>query len=127
MFRWNSRVSALSIRKARSFAKRRLPAIPTALLAWFSALGLPLSRIGLEAGPLSQWLYAGLAKAGFAVELIETRHVRDAFKAIAAKMGQSVERRRCYPVRRMRCKAAGRAWQLRGFAAGTELDAVVTE
>ena len=49
---------------------------PDALMAWFSDLDISLSRIGLEAGPLSQWLYAGLAKAGFTVELIETRHVR---------------------------------------------------
>ena len=43
------------------------------------------SRIGLEAGPLSQWLYAGLKAAGLAVELLETRHVRDAFKAMPVK------------------------------------------
>ena len=58
---------------------------PDALIAWFSGLDLPLSRIGLEAGPLSQWLYAGLNNAGFAVELLETRHVRDAFKAMPIK------------------------------------------
>ena len=58
---------------------------PDALIAWFSDLDLELSRIGLEAGPLSQWLYRGLAKAGFAVELLETRHVRDAFKAMPIK------------------------------------------
>ena len=46
---------------------------------------LPLARIGLEAGPLSQWLYAGLREAGLAVELLETRHVRDAFKAMPVK------------------------------------------
>lgn len=46
---------------------------PDALIGWLSDLGLALSRIGLEAGPLSQWLYAGLAKAGFDVELIETQ------------------------------------------------------
>ncbi len=34
---------------------------------------------------MSQWLYAGLEEAGFAVELLETRHVRDAFKAMAVK------------------------------------------
>ena len=39
----------------------------------------------MEAGPLSQRLYAGLAEAGFADELIETRHVRDAFKAMPVK------------------------------------------
>jgi hypothetical protein len=39
----------------------------------------------LEAGPLSQWLYAGMRDAGLAVELLETRHVRDAFKAMPVK------------------------------------------
>jgi transposase len=58
---------------------------PEALIAWFGRLGLRLERIGLEAGPLSQWLYAGLRQAGQAVELLETRHVRDAFKAMPVK------------------------------------------
>lgn len=58
---------------------------PEALIAWFSALGLRLERIGLEAGPLSQWLYAAMRQAGLAVELLETRHVRDAFKAMTVK------------------------------------------
>ena len=31
---------------------------PEELIGWFGALGLALERIGLEAGPLSQWLYA---------------------------------------------------------------------
>jgi transposase len=44
-----------------------------------------MERIGLEAGPLSQWLHAGLAKAGLFVELIETRHVRAAFKTMSVK------------------------------------------
>jgi transposase len=58
---------------------------PEALIAWFKALPFPLARVGLEAGPLSQWLYAGLKQAGFAVELLETRHVRDAFKSMPVK------------------------------------------
>jgi len=58
---------------------------PEALIAWFKALPFALARIGLEAGPLSQWLYAGLKEAGFAVELLETRHVRDAFRAMPVK------------------------------------------
>jgi len=58
---------------------------PESLIAWFGALGFGLARIGLEAGPLSQWLFAGLRKAGLAVELLETRHVRDAFKAMPVK------------------------------------------
>jgi transposase len=58
---------------------------PAALIAWFGGLGLAVERIGLEAGPLSQWLYASLKGAGLAVELIETRHVRAAFKAMPVK------------------------------------------
>jgi transposase len=58
---------------------------PEALIGWFGSLGLGLTRIGLEAGPLSQWLYAGMKQAGLAVELLETRHVRDAFKAMPVK------------------------------------------
>uniref|UniRef100_UPI0035E3EB1F hypothetical protein n=1 Tax=Sinorhizobium psoraleae TaxID=520838 RepID=UPI0035E3EB1F len=54
---------------------------PDALIAWFGAHGVAMERIGLEAGPLSQWLHAGMVKAGLCVELIETRHVRAAFRA----------------------------------------------
>ena len=58
---------------------------PDALIAWFGRLAVEVSRIGLEAGPLSQWLYAGMREAGLQVELLETRHVRDAFKAMPVK------------------------------------------
>ena len=58
---------------------------PEALIGWFGSLGFGLARIGLEAGPLSQWLYAAMKQAGLAVELLETRHVRDAFKAMPVK------------------------------------------
>jgi transposase len=58
---------------------------PSALIGWFHSLGYDLARIGLEAGPLSQWLYAAMKQAGLAVELLETRHVSDAFKAMPVK------------------------------------------
>jgi transposase len=58
---------------------------PEVLIGWFRGLGLAITRIGLEAGPLSQWLYAGMWERGLAVELLETRHVRDAFKAMPVK------------------------------------------
>jgi transposase len=58
---------------------------PEALIAWFRSVGFAAERIGLEAGPLSQWLYAAMKQAGLAVELLETRHVRDAFKAMPVK------------------------------------------
>src|ERR1700730_13534307 len=58
---------------------------PEILIGWFRDLGLAMTRIGLEAGPLSQWLYAGMRDVGLAVELLETRHVRNAFKAMPVK------------------------------------------
>src|SRR5262252_3172710 len=56
-----------------------------ALLKFFKAFGLPLTVVGLEAGPLSQWLYAGLTKAGFVTSLMETRHVNAALSATTVK------------------------------------------
>ena len=63
----------------------RVASEPEALIAWFHSSGFQLERIGLEAGPLSQWLFAAMKAAGLAVELLETRHVRDAFKAMPVK------------------------------------------
>ena len=58
---------------------------PEALVGFFRQLGLPLTRIGLEAGPLSQWLHAGLTGAGFEAVLLETRHVKAALSAMMVK------------------------------------------
>ncbi len=58
---------------------------PDVLIGWFRGLEFAVTRIGLEAGPLSQWLYAGMREAGLPVELLETRHVRNAFKAMPVK------------------------------------------
>ena len=58
---------------------------PEALTAFFAGLGLPLTRVGLEAGPLSQWLHAGLQTAGYDVVLLETRHVKAALSAMIVK------------------------------------------
>ena len=38
-------------------------------------LGLAVARVGLEAGPLSQWLYAAMQQGRLPAELLETRHV----------------------------------------------------
>ena len=58
---------------------------PEALIGWFGSLGLEFARIGLEAGPLSQWLHAGLKRAGFEAVLLETRHVKAALSAMTVK------------------------------------------
>jgi len=55
---------------------------PEALIAWFGELGLTMTRVRLEAGPLSQWLHAGLSEAGFEAVLLETRHVKAALSAM---------------------------------------------
>src|SRR3989440_11711736 len=58
---------------------------PEAVVAFFEALGFAVKRIGLEAGPLSQWLHAGLKEAGFETVLLETRHVKAALSAMTVK------------------------------------------
>ncbi len=58
---------------------------PEALTTFLTRLNLPLARIGLEAGPLSQWLHAALVKAGFEAVLLETRHVKAALSAMIVK------------------------------------------
>jgi transposase len=49
---------------------------PEALVGFFRGLETGVTRIGLEAGPLSQWLYAGLVAAELPVICVETRHMK---------------------------------------------------
>jgi transposase len=58
---------------------------PEDLAAFLAGCGHHLVRIGLEAGPLSQWLHAGLVRAGLPAVLIETRHVKAALSAMRVK------------------------------------------
>src|SRR6201985_496642 len=51
---------------------------PEALSRFVAGIDGSITRIGLEAGPLSQWLREGLTVAGFEVVLLETRHVKAA-------------------------------------------------
>src|SRR5437899_3616474 len=54
---------------------------PEALLAVLKNLAYHFKRIGLEAGPLSQWLFSALAEAGLPVVCVETRHMQAVLKA----------------------------------------------
>ena len=54
---------------------------PEALLAVLTNPAYRFKRIGLEAGPLSQWLFSALAEAGLPAICVETRHMRAALKA----------------------------------------------
>jgi transposase len=58
---------------------------PESFVLFFQGLGFLVERIGIEAGPLSQWLHAGLTKAGFETVLLETRHVKAALSAMTVK------------------------------------------
>ena len=54
---------------------------PEALLPVLKNPAYHFKRIGLEAGPLSQWLFSALAEAGLPVICVETRHMRAVLKA----------------------------------------------
>src|SRR5262244_485002 len=54
---------------------------PQALLRVLGNPAYRFKRIGLEAGPLSQWLFSALAEASLPVICVETRHMRAVLKA----------------------------------------------
>ncbi len=54
---------------------------PEALLQVLGNTAYRFKRIGLEAGPLSQWLFSALAEAGLPAICVETRHMRAVLKA----------------------------------------------
>lgn len=58
---------------------------PAALARHLTPWRGSLVRAGLEAGPLSQWLHAGLVAAGIAVVCLETRHLKGILKVQRVK------------------------------------------
>ncbi|MBO6899688.1 MAG: IS110 family transposase [Shimia sp.] len=58
---------------------------PEALVRAMTSLPYAVDAIGLEAGPLSQWLSKGIEEAGYDVVLMETRLVKAALKAMPIK------------------------------------------
>ena len=54
---------------------------PEALLAVLKSPAYDFKRVGLEAGPLSQWLFGALAAAELSVVCVETRHMQALLKA----------------------------------------------
>ena len=69
----------------RIVREARVASEPEALVGFLGQLGLVVTRIGVEAGPLSQWLHAGLTQAGLEVVLLETRQVKAALSAMVVK------------------------------------------
>src|ERR1700690_473486 len=58
---------------------------PEALLHVLTSGAYHFKRIGLEAGPLSQWLFSALAEAGLPAICVETRHMRAVLQALINK------------------------------------------
>jgi len=71
----------------------RVASEPEALLQVLTNSIYRFKRVGLEAGPLSQWLYSILAEAGLPVICVETRHMRAMLKAQINKTGRNDARR----------------------------------
>ena len=59
----------------------RVASEPEALLPVLTNQLWRFKRIGLEAGPLSQWLFSALAEADLPVICVETRHMRAVLQA----------------------------------------------
>jgi transposase len=58
---------------------------PDAIETWLVSLNTAFERVGLEAGPLSPWLWEGLRAAGLPAVCIETRRMKGATAAMAVK------------------------------------------
>jgi transposase len=67
--------------RGRVVREAKIASEPDALLLALKNDSYRFKRIGLEAGPLSQWLYSALAEANLPVICVETRHMRAVLKA----------------------------------------------
>ncbi|CCQ74656.1 IS110 family transposase [Magnetospira sp. QH-2] len=67
----------------------KVSSTPEAVATWLEESGRGFARIGLEAGPLAPWLYAGLSSRGLPVICIETRQM----KAFASASPVKTDRR----------------------------------
>ena len=71
--------------KGTIMAEARVASAPEGLVSFLHEVPYGIAAVGLEAGPLSQWLHKGLTDAGFAAVLMETRRVKAALKAMPIK------------------------------------------
>jgi transposase len=98
--------------KGKIVKEAKVASDPEALVLFFKSLGFAVERIGIEAGPLSQWLHAGLTKEGFETVLLETRHVKAALSAMTVKTDRKDARGIAQLIRMgwfrpVHCKSAG--------------------
>ena len=72
-------------KKGKIVTEARVASAPESLVAFMRELPHGIAAVGLEAGPLSNWLHKGLTDAGFEAVLMETRQVKAALKAMPIK------------------------------------------
>ena len=61
--------------------ERKVPTEPDDIAVLLTSVGGNYVRVGIEAGPLSQWLVNGLSEAGLPVICVETRHMKALLQA----------------------------------------------
>ena len=59
----------------------KVPTEPDDIAALLATIGSDYVRVGIEAGPLSQWLVNGLSEANLPMICVETRHMKALLKA----------------------------------------------
>ena len=77
-------VCALNV-NGETVNEAKVPSDPGSLVEHIRGLPGSVVAVGLEAGPLSQWLHRGLSEAGFETVLMETRRVKASLKAAPVK------------------------------------------
>jgi len=78
--------------KGKICREAKVPSHPEDLVQILKDPAWRLERVGLEAGPLSQWLFSGLVEAGLPAVCIETRHTKAFLKAQVNKSDRNYAR-----------------------------------
>jgi len=60
----------------RVILEQKIPTEPADIITLLSLLGVSFCRVGIDAGPLSQWLVNALTEADLPVICVETRHMK---------------------------------------------------
>ena len=61
--------------------EQKVASEPDDIVTLLTSIGVDYGRVGIEAGPLSQWLVNGMAEADLPVVCVETRHMKSLLKA----------------------------------------------
>src|SRR5436190_19012714 len=69
--------------------EQKVPTEPSDIIALLTSLGVTYGRIGIEGGPLSQWLFNALTAAELPVICVETRQMK---ALLAEQQGNKTDR-----------------------------------